>query len=358
MNKRFFVCFILLIAVSLKMEIKADPVVIYSGTYIQNPKGNSVPALIFTGVDYDDNEKQAIINNLQSVWPNATILGEPTYYYNCHGYAWNMVDGGITCSVDYISYYITDNSYVLTTEPYAEKIVYNSADHSAVLSPTVSGKYESKWASEALMRHDPDYCPSHYMSTGRSYYRKDIYIRGHQITTPSTSTTLSVGYIPLGTTLTWTCSSTMTKMSSSGLNAVFKANSTSKTTGTVTATFKDGYGNDKYTYTYTVYLNKLPPFGSMSLRVVRSSDGLEVYPSSYGLCPNTFYYAYLTGASANYSYNWDMNHATVYSSNSGQAYFQTDSQGYTFFDLYATDTPTGVTEKVYSATLYGGNNCN
>ena len=113
-----------------------------------------------------------------------------------------------------------------------------------------------------------------------------------------------------------------------------------------------------YTCSYTVYANRLPSISVQSLRVVRSSDGVEVYPLYVGLCPNTYYYAYLTGTTYGFTYTWDMNYATVYSSSYNQAYFQTNSQGWTFLDLYATDTTANITEQLYGVTLYGGDSCN
>ena len=146
------------------------------------------------------------------------------------------------------------------------------------------------------------------------------------------------------------------KVSSSGTSIVLKPKTTSTNSSSIlTANFKNSGGTTLYSCSCTVYANRLPSL-NISLIVQRSSDGLEVYPSYYGLCPYTYYYAYLTGASS-YSVTWDMNHATVYNSSNNQAYFQTDSQGWTYLDLYATDTTANVTEMVYGVTLYGGNNC-
>jgi hypothetical protein len=68
--------------------------------------------------------------------------------------------------------YWDDGSYELTTEGYAEKIFYYSGDHSAVKSLTHSGKYESKWGSWPLVRHDPEYGPASYNMQYRRYYRR------------------------------------------------------------------------------------------------------------------------------------------------------------------------------------------
>ena len=212
------------------------------------------------------------------------------------------------------------------------------------------------------MRHALAYGPASYKMNNRYFYRKDLYVRGHNVVSNSYSGTFSVGFIPYNSSTSspeWSYSTNVfTKVSSSGTNIVLKPKTTStNSSGTLTATFTDSSGNVVYTDTYTVYANCLPS-GGISMRVVRSSDGVEVFPSYVGLCPNTYYYAYLSGSNSSYSYNWSMNHATVYSSNYNQAYFKTDDLGWTFLDLYATDPISGVTDNIYGVTLYDGSSCN
>ena len=276
-----------------------------------------------------------------------------------------MVEGGPTCWLNQspdLHQYWDDGSYVETSLAYAEKIYYYAGDggHSAVPSPTVSGMYESKWGEAPLMRHYIDDGPTSYMMSYRRYYAKYPHVSGHNIISNSYSGTFNVNCIPLNTTLSWTYdTSKFTKVSSSGTSIKLKPKTTSTVgVGTLTANFKNSSGTVVYTCSYTVYANRLPSISVQSLRVVRSSDGVEVYPSYVGLCPNAYYYAYLTGTTYGFTYTWDMNHATVYSSSYNQAYFQTDSQGWTFFDLYATDTTANITEQLYGVTLYGGDSCN
>lgn len=99
-----------------------------------------------------------------------------------------------------------------------------------------------------------------------------------------------------------------------------------------------------------------PLAGTSNIRVVRSSDGAEVFPSSIGLRPNTFYYAYFSNSMAyNMSLTWIFNHATIYNSYGYLVYFKTDSAGYSFLTVKGR-MPNSSTDKtmINSITLYGG----
>ena len=99
-----------------------------------------------------------------------------------------------------------------------------------------------------------------------------------------------------------------------------------------------------------------PVAGDCSLRVVRSSDGVEVYPSSIGLRPNTFYYAYLSAPSgvSNMTFNWNFRNAELYSSYGFTAYFKTDYNGYALLTLTGKMPGSSVYKYILGATLYGG----
>lgn len=330
-------------------------------TSIQTPNLTNVNVIKFETDAWTSSVKKKIKTYYQNNFPQATFLSEATSTYNCHNYAWNMTEGGDDYWMNDPSAYMTDWSYVETSSAYAEKIFYYMVPygyHSAVPS-SVSGMYDSKWGSAPLMRHAPTYGPYSNMNY-RKYYAKPPKISGHNIVTNTVSSTFSLAFAPLNLSINWIFNTSLFTAvgSTTGSSVTIKAkSSTTVGTGTLTAQFKDSGGNIVATSTYAIYANRLPTQSTPSLRVVRSSDGVEVYPSSTGLCPNTFYYAYLSGTSSSYSYNWDMNHATVYSSSSSQAYFKTDDQGWTFLDIYAVDTPTGVSQNIYGVTLYGGSSC-
>ena len=134
-------------------------------------------------------EKSSSDSYYRRTYPSATLLASSTSSYNCHSYAWNMSERGVTCWIngsnisqpnldgtvsannDNISQYWFDGLYSMTIDRYAQKIYYYRGDHSAIQS-SVSGKYESKWGKGPLMRHSPTNCPSIYYSKYRSYFKK------------------------------------------------------------------------------------------------------------------------------------------------------------------------------------------
>ena len=107
----------------------------------------------------------------RAMYPEAEVLDSVSYTYNCHSYAWNMVEGGPVCWINYPQAYWTDGSYGLTIESNAEKIFYYDDDHSAIQSTTHPDKYISKWGQLPLMRHSPEYGPYAHMEN-RRYYRR------------------------------------------------------------------------------------------------------------------------------------------------------------------------------------------
>lgn len=122
-------------------------------------------------------EIQELNQSYQESFPLATMLSGSTTTYNCHSYAWNMTDGGQTCWINpyclngkpNLSKYWTDGYYTETTEDKAVKVFYYNSDHSAVVSKTVPGMYESKWDCAPLMRHAPGYGPYKNMDKRRYY---------------------------------------------------------------------------------------------------------------------------------------------------------------------------------------------
>lgn len=144
--------------------------------------GNPVQGIIRT--EMSAREKSEALAWVAEYYPNATVLSEASRLYNCHSYAWNMQDGGATCWInatnssgaDNVSkYWAKGEYYAETTQNNATKIHYYNGDHSAISSPTVNGKYISKWGELPLMLHSPDYCP---YTTGRKYYCKRNFLEG------------------------------------------------------------------------------------------------------------------------------------------------------------------------------------
>lgn len=148
--------FIFTILLSLLTSAYAQSITIYTKC------GTPVTGLCFN--EMTDIEIAEINADRTSRYPNATLLGNASTRYNCHSYAWNMTDGGITCWINStdnnLDKYLKNDYYAPTTSASAAiKVFYQNSDHSAVVSTVVPGMYESKWGRGPLMRHAPEYGP-------------------------------------------------------------------------------------------------------------------------------------------------------------------------------------------------------
>ena len=179
---------------------------------VSTPKGNSVTAYIVP--EMTDTERQYYDNQYSAL--NRTLL----YYFNdnrssskrfnCHGYAWNMSEGG---PVRWIGYYVTtdedvymtDGSYIrVCNEIYPGKVSWVGGDHSAITTAT-PGRWRSKWNMFPLMEHNKDDTP---FGTNYAYYASTK-ISGSTSSLCSGTRIFSVKNIP-GATYSWTHSATVT----------------------------------------------------------------------------------------------------------------------------------------------------
>ena len=101
--------------------------------------------------------------NMHSVSPDS-IVGLPTFTYNCHSYAWHMSQGGGIVWINgrdeigphpengyYLTPYWNDGSYYECTQSDDYDLVLYAGDHSARYLG--NGVYESKWGAGPIVRH-------------------------------------------------------------------------------------------------------------------------------------------------------------------------------------------------------------
>lgn len=193
---------------------KSNDIYQYDYTLISTPFGSSVAAGVLTGNDLNSNDFAYYLSEL-SLYPSATLVGYPTASYNCHGYAWHMVEGGNTVEIDLYSAlaYTEDESYIEVPESLSTKVVY-SGDHTAVRAS--STEYISKWGHGCLVRHSPTDVPPGY-GTPAHYYKRAIM---PSVTGPSAycfNATYTLNNKPAHASLTWTttCESTINNYSDS-----------------------------------------------------------------------------------------------------------------------------------------------
>ena len=187
------IIFLMTLAGTSLMSIWADTV-----GAISTPCGLIVEVLYLDEMSADD------INDANTSaaqrYPNATRIGTATRTYNCHSYAWNMVEGGPTCWLNAASlediengitndnnlakYWALSCAYMEVSDVAANKIYYYRSDHSAIFKLGDRSKYVSKWGRGPLMEHAPGYGPYDDM-VNRKYYLKlepeDLVITGNLI---------------------------------------------------------------------------------------------------------------------------------------------------------------------------------
>lgn len=104
--------------------------------FIYTPKGSRVEdAYILSGLinpTYNDQQISTLETLLYNLYDGATLVATEDYRYNCHAYAWHMVDnpnaipvwiGRYTYTAEDI--YWTDSSYIEVPEAIATKVSYN-----------------------------------------------------------------------------------------------------------------------------------------------------------------------------------------------------------------------------------------
>lgn len=128
--------------------------------WIETPNHTPVRAYYILG-DWSPSDMEARNQYYRSSYPNAEFIGNASWEYNCHGYAWHISEFGQHVWIDTPGddNYWTDGSYIASIPGQATKVSYGSVtDHSAI-SDQPSGLVISKWQAMPLMRHAPAYCP-------------------------------------------------------------------------------------------------------------------------------------------------------------------------------------------------------
>lgn len=296
--------------------------VLYGTLFAQvtTPNGTSVDYLINSEGNIALFESQAAQWLSDRGWTSeVSRIDAATATYNCHSFAWYKSQGGTynywinafltsdLANFDMYSYsstppspyniqkYWTDYSYLEVPEGEATKVWYGSSwqwtgfvwtnayDHSAV--KLTSGLYESKWGSWPLYVHPADKCP--YAIGNRRYFKKAPYIYGYPAVCPS-STEFTIQNMPNGATISWSCSSNLTRVSSQGSNPCqFEANASGEY-GWIDATIT--YNSTQYELVQkTVWLGSVLQY-PVNIEIKGENYELVEHTNDYWeLCPNTIY---------------------------------------------------------------------
>jgi len=170
----------------------------------------------------------------------------------------------------------------------------------------------------------------------------------------TTSGSIIVTNKPANATLTWSYNTNLLTQVSSSANSIVLKPKTATTVGdaTVTATLSYPGGVQKSANRYVGVGG--PHYMNVQLVVTASSDGSQAYPSG-GLCPNSYYYAYLDAGTTLTNVNWGASsHLNVISASNSQLYFGTNSAGYGMLSITATVPAYGISKNILGVTLMGG----
>ena len=164
---------------------------------VKTPRGTEVQDVeVLLSPDFQLSEPllNLIRADLYHNYDGATMAGNPSLAYNCHGYAWHKFDGGGAVQIGrnepaahFVYWDDRDRSYVAVPESIATKVTYQG-NHSAVREEN-SEWYVSKWGyGGPLVRHRPNAVLSDYQpSYPKTYYvRAPIIIGSSPICTPVT----------------------------------------------------------------------------------------------------------------------------------------------------------------------------
>ncbi len=155
------------------------------GMSVLNTKMGSIGITAYRYREVTFFEREDIASEFKQYFPGEFIPSEIkstiSSTYNCHGYAWHIVDNNTPTGNYWINRFIDDSSLEdnlerywtndyyqeVSTEPEAEKIYYSFADHSAIKAST-PGYYVSKWGYGPLVTHTLSNCP--YLVGGMRYF--------------------------------------------------------------------------------------------------------------------------------------------------------------------------------------------
>jgi len=149
-------------------------------TSVYTPRGTAVEVYVDDRVK-TYTEKQWDANWVNTFYPQATILSESSFKYNCHSYAWYLSSSNNIYWMNYPDAYMSDGSYVYRgTDPGTSSSnyrMYYPGEHSAVMTGKTSNYYSditatSKWGNLPLMSHKANYCP--YNSSTIYFYAYNL----------------------------------------------------------------------------------------------------------------------------------------------------------------------------------------
>ncbi len=201
---------------------------------VSTPKGSNVVA--YKPEEMSSSDRAYWDNYYANAYPNASQINTYGPYsssmrFNCHGYAWYMVESGSGLNTPrWIGYYSTtaediymsDGSYVqVKNEMYPGKVSWGSGDHSAITT-SQSGVFKSKWNKYPLFEHDWDDTP--YGTNNLKYYVSTNINGSSSVLCNNSTRTFTTTNIP-GASYSWSVGNGLTLNSNGNYSTSVTANS-------------------------------------------------------------------------------------------------------------------------------------
>jgi hypothetical protein len=222
---------------------------------------------------------------------DAVRIGAATSNYNCHSYAWSVVEGGPSTDAwmnqtvngnPNLSKYWTIDAYISTTTVGDhEKIFYSTGDHSAVTTST-PGKVRSKWGTLPRYEHSIAQCP--YNSGALQYYKlvnPTITSTPGALCNNSQRTFSESSFINISLNYDWSTSSPLSEFSGDGTPTYTVASASQNGAGTVGLTITTPSGASS-TATKNVWVGapQIITTGYSNLQDMGYSNYYKILPAS------------------------------------------------------------------------------
>jgi hypothetical protein len=235
---------------------------------------------------------------------DAVRIAPATSNYNCHSYAWSVVEGGPSIDAwmnqkkdgnSNLSKYWSNDAYISTTTiSNHEKIFYSSGDHSATTT-AAAGKVRSKWGAWPCYEHSTAQCP--YNSGNLQYYKlvnPTISSSSEALCNYSQRTLSESSFTNISLNYDWSTSNPLTQVSGDGTSSYIVASTSQNGAGVVGLTITTPSGASS-TVTKTVWVG--PPTAPLDIFGIQ--NGWEFWSeTNYDFTVNS---AYVQNAS---QYNW------------------------------------------------------
>jgi hypothetical protein len=298
---------------------------------IFTPKGSSVPDAhrynpLLPDTVLSSSQRATLINHLDVAYDGAELIEDPSFKYNCHGYALHMMSPDNSYSSGDMVWigkdsvpegedpYWNDGSYIqVTQETHPAKVSWVSVDHSAITTDQ-SGWVISKWGSGPRVKHKWD--KSINGGGTIKYYVNKLEISGPSEIPCSNNVTYSIPQVAVSYTVTWSVTgSGLSIVSGQGTRTVTVRNNGSNPgtpSGNITATVVER--------NHTHVSNKSVTIG---MNIVSSISG----PSTAGVSSQDSYYASPVISSSTGSYQWVVTPSATVVNNGSSANISFPSAG-------------------------------